>query len=306
MVKKLILNSITIVAVVLVMDFAIGRILRYFYFKEMSGPHYPITYAMEKTEADVLVFGSSRAIDHYVPEICEASLKMSFYCAGKDNMGILYQAAVLKSVLKRYSPKIIILDFPGFETEENEYDRLSLLLPYYRTHEEIRSIIELRSPFEKIKLISEIYPFNSQILYTAIGNLEINKIKKADNNNYVADYTEWKLELDSIPHSNTKALDSNSIAYFREFIKDAKESGAQVFIVHSPLFQKYYNNREIDICNQICNSENVPFWDYSKDTLFLQNKQLFKDVLHLNHKGAILFSNLIVERINLNLNENVP
>jgi hypothetical protein len=57
MVKKIIVNIILIVAVVLVMDFAIGRILRYFYFKEMSGPHFRVTYAMETTEADVLVFG---------------------------------------------------------------------------------------------------------------------------------------------------------------------------------------------------------------------------------------------------------
>ena len=306
MVKKILVNSILIIVVVLAMDFAIGGLLRYFYFKEMSGPHFEITYAMETTEADVLVFGSSRAIDHYVPEIFETSLKMSFYSAGRDNTGILYQAAVLKSVLKRYTPKIIILDFPGFETGEREYDRLSVLLPYYRTHEEIRRIIELKSPFEKIKLLSNIYPFNSQILLTAIGNLEINKTKKADNHSYIADYEEWKIEIDSIPNSIACTIDSTIIACFREFIADAKKSGAKVFVVYSPIFQKYDKNQEIDICNRICSSEHVPFWDFSKDTLFLQNKQLFKDVLHLNHKGAMIFSNSVVEKINPTLNKNVP
>jgi len=261
---------------------------------------------METTEADVLVFGSSRAIDHYVPEIFETSLKMSFYNAGRDNMGVLYQTAVLKSVLKRYTPKIIILDFTGIETGEIESDRLSILLPYYRTHEEIRSIIELKSPFERIKLISQIYPFNSQILLTVIGNLEINKIKRADNNIHVADYEEWKAELDSIPNSIAYTRDSNIIVYFHEFITDAKKSGAKVFIIYSPVFLKYDKNQEIDICNRICNAEHVPFWDFSKDTLFLQNKQFFKDVLHLNHKGAILFSNLVVEKIKLNINKNMP
>jgi hypothetical protein len=246
------------------------------------------------------------AIDHYVPEIFEASLKMSFYSAGRENMGVFYQTAVLKSVLKRYTPKIIILDFTGIEKKEIEYDRLSSLLPYYRTHEEIRSIIELKSPFEKIKLISKIYPFNSQILLTAIGNLEINKIKRADNNSYEADYEEWKAELDSIPNSIAYTIDSKIIAYFHEFITDAKKSGAKVFIIYSPIFLKYDKNQGIDICNRICNSEDVLFWDFSKDTLFLQNKQLFKDVLHLNHKGAILFSNLVVEKIKLNINKNVP
>jgi hypothetical protein len=301
MVKKIIVNSLIIVAVVLAMDLAIGRILRYFYFKEMSGPHFRITYAMEKTEADVLVFGSSRAIDHYIPEIFETSLKMSYYNAGADNMGVLYQTAVLKSVLKRYTPKIIILDFPGMETGESDYDRLSSLLPYYRTHEEIRSIIESRSPFEKIKLLSKIYPFNSQIILTILGNLEINTIKKADKNSYTADYEEWKEDLDSIPKSIAYTIDSKIIAYFNEFISDAKKSGAKIFVIYSPIFLKYDKNQEIDICNRICNSENVPFWDFSKDTLFLQNKQFFKDVLHLNHKGAIIFSNLVAEKIKRNI-----
>lgn len=300
MVKKLLINSIIIVAVILVMDFAIGGILRYYYFKETSGPHFNLTYAMEKTEADVLVFGSSRAIDHYVPEIFETSLKMSFFSNGKENMGILYSTAVLRSVLKRYAPKIIIFDFPGFATGESEYDRLSSLLPYYSTHEEIRSIIELKSPFEKIKLHSKIYPFNSGILLTVNGNLEINKMKKEDNNSYIADYEEWKEEIDSIPYSVASAIDTNKVAFFHEFITEAKKSGAKVFIVYSPIFLKYDRDQEIEICNRICSSEHVPFWDFSKDTLFLQNKQLFKDVLHLNHKGACTFSNLIVEKIKSN------
>lgn len=300
MLKKIIINIAVVFAIVFALDFVIGRAIRFFYFKETSGLHFRTTYSIEKTTADILVFGSSRANHHYVPEVFEDSLKISFYNTGRDGNNIIYQTAILKSILNRYTPKMIICDYAwGFE--KGEIDRISSLLPYYRLHKEIRKFVELKSPFEKVKLLSEIYPFNSQILTIAIGNMEINKKRSRDDKGYIALFEEWQDEIDSIPNDKIYELDSNKISYFREFISVAKESGAMVYIVYSPIFQKYDKNQEIDICKNICKSENVPTLDFSRDTLFLQNKQLFYDIEHLNHKGALIFSNLVVEKIKPNI-----
>ena len=61
---------------------------------------------------------------------------------------------MLKGVLKRYSPKIIILDIVNKEFQKNadSYEKISPLLPYYNSHPEIRSIVQLRSRYEKHKL----------------------------------------------------------------------------------------------------------------------------------------------------------
>jgi hypothetical protein len=304
--KRITLNIVIVILVVFVLDFAIGRILRYFYFKETSGLNYRTTYSMETTQADILVFGASRANHHYIPEIFEDSLKMTFYNTGRDGMGVFYQLALLKSTLKRYTPKVVILDYTGgLEKGEKDYDRLSSLLPYYRTHEEIKKIIELKSPFESLKLISEIFPFNSQVLTIIIGNLEINKIRDYDNKGYIASYEEWQSKIDSI--SYTKYLvDSNKVNAFKEFIDISKNSGVKVFVSYSPIFLKINKLQEIDICNEICSSENVTFLDYTKDTLFLNNSHLFSDAAHLNHNGAVLFSNLIVDKIKQDINKNMP
>ena len=138
MIKKLIFNTVLVALVVFILDFVIGRTLRHFYFKEIAGIHYRSTYSMEQAEADILIFGASRANRHYATKVFEDSLKMTYYNTGRDANGIFYQTAVLKSVLKRYSPKIIILDYSGdFTTKRREYDNLSSLLPYYRTHKEL-------------------------------------------------------------------------------------------------------------------------------------------------------------------------
>ncbi len=298
MIKKITLNLTIVILIIFILDFSIGSTLRYFYFKESSGLHYRTTYSLETTEAELLIFGASRANHHYVPEIFEDSLKLSYYNTGRDGNGIFYQLAILKSVLKRYTPKIIILDFVGtFEKDEMYYDRLSSLLPYYKNHEEIRKIVELKSPYERFKLLSEIYPFNSQILTIGVGNLEMNKNRKTDNKGYVPLYEEWQYNLDSNEVIQSKDLDINQINSFKEFIELSKKSGSKLFVIYSPIYSKLQEDQSIATCLKICTEEKIPFWNYSKDTLFLNNKKFFQDPDHLNHSGALEFSKLVVNRI---------
>ena len=126
-----------------VSDFLIGNLLSYYYFNQKRGADYLTTYSIDSTKADVLIFGSSRASHHYRPPIFENHLNLTCYNVGRDGSFLFYQYAVLKAVIKRYSPKIIILDFNDgeFSKDESNYDRISALLPYYKTHPEMRSII---------------------------------------------------------------------------------------------------------------------------------------------------------------------
>jgi len=298
MIKKIILNIALVGIVVFVLDFAIGRTLRYFYFRESSGLHFRSTYAMEQTRADILVFGSSPAVHHYIPELFESTLNMTFYNTGRDGNGAFYQLAVLKSVLKRYKPKIIIFDWSDtFKKDVSSYDRISSLLPYYRTHPEIRDIIEYKSKFEKVKLLSEIYPFNSEVFTIAIGNLNVNKQRKPDNKGFVALYKEWQCKINAIIPNPKYPVDTLKVNSFREFIVLAKEAGVKVFVIYSPMFLKFNRFQEFDICSKVCAEQKVPIWDCSRDTVFLKNNRLFQDIGHLNYKGAVIFSKQILEKI---------
>lgn len=300
MIRKLILNIALVGIIVFVLDFAIGKTLRYFYFRESSGLHYRTTYSMEKTEAEVLIFGASRANHHYVPDVFEDALKQTVYNTGRDANGIFYETALLKSVLKRYTPKIVILDYPGdFSYNRKAYDNLSSLFPYYKTHKEIREEVELRSPFERIELLSELYTFNSQLLTIAKGNLEASKRTNADNKGYIP------LQTDSPPQFMVFAsykpydIDPNKVKSTREFITRAKQAGARVYVIYSPLFWKVSRNQDAEICKKICDEEKVPFWDFSQDPFFLSRQDLFYDNNHLNQKGSKIFSGLIAKKIGM-------
>jgi hypothetical protein len=298
MLKKLVLNILMVAAVVFLLDFAIGRTLRHFYFKERSGVHYRTTYAIDSTTADFLIFGASRATHHYVPGVFEDSLKQTYYNTGKDGTGMIYQIALLESILKRHIPKEIVLDFSGdFKKDPGEYDKLSALLPYYNTHEQIKPIVELRSPFEKIKLLSQIYPYNSQPLTIAVGNLEINKTRGVDNKGYIPLYNQWPNKIDSVNNHSIYPVDSVKVNVFRTFITKARNAGIRVFVIYSPVFGKFNLTQEINICSKVCAEENIPFWDFSNDPLFLNDVSLFQDEIHLNNKGAELFSKIVAAKI---------
>ena len=127
-------------------DFIIGNLLRKLYFSQISGLLHRTTYSIDKTEADILIFGSSRANHHYDSKLFEESTGQYTYNTGRDGNFIFYQTALLKSILKRYKPKQIILDFEGtFAFNQNDYDRIAALLPYYKSHKEIRDIVLLKS-----------------------------------------------------------------------------------------------------------------------------------------------------------------
>lgn len=298
MFKKLTFNILIILSITLLIDFVSGRILRYFYFHETSGLHYRTTYSMDSTRAQILIIGSSRANHHYVPSVFEDSINKTFYNAGRDGNGTFYQLALLKTIFKRYTPEIIIFDYSSvFVKGTEEYDQMASLLPYYRSHKEIRPIIELRSPFEKLKLLSEIYPFNSQLLTISVGNLTMNKKRVADDKGYVALNKEWQFPLDSVHSSSFAEIDTVKVNAFKECLTLSKNLGVKVFVVCSPIFQLYKTNQQIDMCSEICNEARVPFWDYSNDPFFLNNRQLFQDILHLNDKGAKIFSAILANKI---------
>lgn len=294
------LKLVLLFAIVFVLDYSIGNILRYFYYKQESGMQYRTTYSIEKTTADILIFGTSRANHHYQPAIFEKRLNLSCYNVGRDASSIFYHYAVLKSILKRYSPKIVVLDFNGFEFSKTQlnYDRISSLLPYYRLHPEIRSIIELKSTNEKLKLLSSIYPYNSSIFSIAIGNTELNKKRWNDTKGYLPLTKIWNGSIQIDTKSFKYEVDSNIIKLYESFIKDCINSNLKLYIVCSPyLVKSNHLTYSVKLGQEIAAKNNVLFFDYSEDSIFNYNSKLFADILHLNDEGAKVFSNMLIDSI---------
>lgn len=300
--KKFIVNLIIGLILIIVLDYGVGKSFEYFYFKQTSGSLYKTTYAMDSCEEEVLVFGSSRASHHYRPDIFEKELKLSFYNTGKDGNYIFYQTALLKSVLKRYSPKLIVYDFYGSLCyEQSDYDRLSILLPYYKEHSEIRATVNMRSKFEHLKNWSGIYPYNSSIAKIALG-LTPTESDSDENQGYEPLYGEFK-NLPQIEFREPCETDSNKVKSFQEFLHLCKSNNVPLVVIFSPVSYDNSGDFMLEIAEQICKEEDIPFYDFSKEINFKKSIDYFSDEIHLNDQGSLIFSEKVTTIINKNILE---
>ena len=161
--KNFFRKIVIIVGFLVLIDRGLGIILQHYYLKISHGEQGRTTFVIDSCHSETIILGSSRAAHHYVSQVISGKLKTTIYNAGKDKQRLRYCQALLDMLYRRYSPKQIILDLnpTAFEKNENGLDELSILLPYYRSHPEIRSIVNERNRFEWIKAYSDLYRFNS-------------------------------------------------------------------------------------------------------------------------------------------------
>ncbi len=299
-------KALLFLALVVAADFIIGSVLKHFYQRQASGWDYRTKYSVEDSKADILIFGASRAQQQYNPLYLQDSLNMSCYNVGRDGMPFFYHYALLQAVLKRYIPKMIILDceYGTLKYNEGNYDRLSTLLPFYNDHPEMQPIIELKGPFEKYKLLSKIYPYNSLLFKIGVGNLHSNKKRHEDINGYVELTHSLDEPMRSVDYTVKYPLDSVKVNMLYSFIAQCKERNIKLFFVCPP----YYINGigtdySIDETKKIAAAKNIPFLDYAKDPQFTSNSKLFDDTVHVNSEGSKIFSAMLARDLKQKLSE---
>lgn len=285
--------------ILVVADNALGNLLNYFFLKIKSGETSRTTYAINKADERLIVFGSSRAIHHYEPTVLEDSLKLTVYNAGRDGQGILYCYGILKSILARDTPQKIILDINlgEFIQSQNSYNRLSVLLPYYKTNREVRPVVNLKSRYEKIKTFSSLYCYNSLVLSIMLNNLI--QRNETITKGYQPLFKILNKPLKEGDYSADEGnIDTVKVNYFRYFIKDALSANCNVHVFVSPI---YYINDSLDasiqIAKQICKQYNVQVSDYSQSPFFLKHPEYFQDISHMNNEGAKIYSSMVSEDI---------
>jgi hypothetical protein len=303
LVIRFICNVLLIFIVLVVFDQLAGRVLRHLYFRQKSGVYYRATYSIDSTVADVIVFGSSRANHHYVPSVFEDSLKLTFYNSGRDGNFLLYNYAVFKAVTLRHKPRLIIFDIsPGdLAKDDNSYLRLSSLLPYCRTHPEIRKVALLRGPYEELKQISEIYPFNSMLLTVIEGNIKKENAYEIMQKGYVPlSGVMNNQENAEITWSGTKFSDNNVMNAIKDIVQICEMHNIKLVFINSPYYRSEKSEEFDLLMESYTKDEGIRYFNYSMNSFFQSNPELFQDNQHLNHKGAVIFSQMICKELNGN------
>lgn len=306
--KIVILKILVFIFLVVGADQLTGVFLEKLYFSQKNGQGKELNYVFSECKADILIFGNSRAQHHYDSEIITRISKKSCYNAGQDGgHSILLPLAQLKIIINRYSPKIIILELDpsSFAYSQENYEKLSILLPYYNQYSIIRPIIELRSPYEKIKTLSGIYPYNSNIINIVRYNTNTSASRNKSFNGYIPinkNMTKTDLLKNNMISNTQSICDTNLLNALNEFILCCKYHNIELFIINSPVFGCNVDVGSTMVVGQVIKvikKKNVKYLDFSKDSFFCNRPELFADRMHLNDKGARIFSRLIIYKLEL-------
>jgi hypothetical protein len=291
--KRLLIFLVLGAALVLIIDFGLGAFLGMMYARMKGGERARAHYAIAQSQAGVYIFGSSRAAFHYDPRVLEDSLKLPVYNAGRPAQTVLYHLPVLKMILARTKPKIVILDINEneFVKEARKYDLLNSLLPYYRVDEGVRQAIDIVKPGYRYFSWSRSLPYNSSLFAIFYRSL-VSPGGRED----IAGYTPMKGSKDTVPDTLQNCQDHPEydpviIAAFRDFVALCRQSDIRLVVVTSPRFvMPLCPVPELLRVQEEIKNTGVEYLDFHKNEKYVKNLDYMYDDAHLNELGAVEFS----------------
>lgn len=280
--KKYLIKIALFFVAVAVVDILFGIACKYMNDHSKGGGIKSRYYVCKESTEDVLIFGSSRAKHHYVPDVVEDSLGMTCYNTGEDGNGIIFSYGILKMITQRYSPKLIIYDVTWFDMDKDDNMKyLDLLKPYYYELG-IDSIFWSVNSQTKFMMTSSLYRYNTTCL-RIFGNY------LHPMTNYPKGYSALNRTMEYEPSINDDIVaeyDSLKLYYFNEFVKLAQRNNIPLLCCVSPYYKAPIGDDRYMPIKKICQLNDVPWLYFGSDSIISNNKMFFQDRRHLNDEGA--------------------
>ena len=294
--KKLFVYIISVIVVLVLADWLFGFFADYQTKKGLKGDYIPVEYVMNHCNEDVLILGSSVVLNSVKPSTIEDSLNVSCYNAGANGQTIIYYYTMLNCILKRYTPKIIILGIRPTEFKDENILRYNLLVPYYHTgNTEIDSVLESSGSYEKYFLKSNFYRYNTIwfriLLYNFIGD------------NFVNDKGFLSHEKPKVPPILSKEdpeeyVSETKIHILQDIINTCKSRNIKLFVFTPPTYCNFSSQpMTISALQEKCEKNKIPYYNDVNCSEFMMHEDWFYDTSHLNKYGAEVYSKIMAERI---------
>lgn len=294
--KRFIFQIIVFFAIIFVIDIATGKVCEYLQSHAKGGDNGRNNYICNQVDADILVFGSSRAFYHYNPQIITDSLGKSCYNCGRDGNGIILNYAYCQLINQRSHPNMVIYDImPTFDLLEGEdnHKYLKLIKSYY-DGEGISEVFESVDPTEKYKMQSLMYRYNSNFIQ--IVSDFIHPFESHSANGFRPVYREMDtMKINTKREEKTDfQFDTLKISYIKRMI-DLSNETKFIFVV-SPIWYGM-DTAQLRPIIDICKSKNIPLVNFSNNQKYVHNNEYFYDGGHMNAKGADEFTRDLIKHI---------
>jgi hypothetical protein len=258
--------------------------------------------------ADILINGSSRALNHYDPRTLQAETGLRTYNLGMNASQSDVQLAVLRTYLKHNrAPKLLIhnLDLFSFEgTRKGELYNPALFVPYLGDDELFKPLVEIDSEVWKWKYIPLYgYTVPDMSFSWIFGLMGLAGVQPPEDyiNGFNPRYGTWNEDFEhfrvTIKDGVTYRIEPRAVQALMKIVETSLAHGAQPVLVYSPEYHEMQaleiNRAEIiALFEKIALHYKVTFLDYSASPIS-RDKTMFINSQHLNNVGAEAFSRLL-------------
>ena len=300
--KRFIAIALTVLATVVVLDWAIGKALDAMLSQISNQGDTGKTYfALNEVNTPVVIVGSSRAAHHYVTQMVEDSLGMPAYNVGRDGCFFSYNCCVINSIMDRYSPSLIIWETSKDDLFGGGSDPLENLYPYYQKNNWVTSVINSELPWtERIRLSSKVYRYNSVIHRIVIRYLRRDSFVDGTEKGYLPLPAKKPLEPLELRSESSEEGEVNEakVERFRSILSRAHVKGVKMIVVDSPKYKESGGLcASAVVMKSLCEEYGARCFDNTQMTYFLERPELFNDATHLNDDGAKTYTEMFLEEI---------
>ena len=292
-VKILLLKFLVLAITLIVVDFVGGMVLQGLFSKQRSGKYFTTTQALTNANQDILIFGNSHAVQHFDAPLMAKQLSKTVFNFGNQGQNLFYVYPLVKTILAHHKPKLIIinLDYNEFQYDPENYQRLSIYLPYYHFNAVVDSAIALMGNNEMLKSRSALYRYNS-----TIGYVLLNTYNHSYNKSMLSlGFDPIQGDLCSTPISTEELktdaenlnLDQVKIKYFINLVNYIRAKNVKLIVTTTPLYN--YNHKYDSYkkqLQQLLIKQNIIYLNDGENVDYKGQCDMFHDYSHLNAKGA--------------------
>lgn len=257
-----------------------------------------------KINKEIVILGSSRGARNIIASEIEKKTGHTAYNLAYPGSDIEFHEFITRTLLKfNKPPKVILLsvDYPTAFLPDSilnfRLERLYPLVKYNYINDELVARDEKNKIMSNLFVLSRMNKSNLDIRqkqFTALdtlyadGSMPISFQKEGED---------WTASTAIKRYDSSNELEVK-INCFKKILKMCKEKNIKLIIVQPPLFDPM--DREFsERLKQLTHNE-IPFFGYNNQNPIYKNKDYYYDRTHLNRKGAMIFTDEIVNYLNTN------
>lgn len=261
-----------------------------------------INHALAQKDAQIVVFGSSRAAHHIDPAILREDLGLSAFNAGAPGQSIRYARALEALLLERGTrARLFVLHVLPRHLWGVSAAPLQRFAPFYGESPALDAMLDATRPQAWLELQSEAYRYNSLVL-PILGNLV--RDRRPPGNGFRAIPSDRPQNL--VPRSPADPapgpVDPEIGRLYVDFIEAARRRGIEVVLVDGPRWRPD-GFRPVDRIGQaylerlardqhaawiVIDERNAPVFE---------DARYFSDIAHLTREGAGIFTRELARRL---------